>query len=204
MGFTLDRPRVDLQVPPRVRLDDDLFFAICQANRDCRIERTATGDLQIMPPTGGVTGKRNCDLIVDVGLWARQDGRGVAFDSSTGFILPNGAVRSPDCSWVLRERLTRLSDQEQQQFLPLAPDFVIELASPTDELAGLTAKMREYQSNGVRLGWLILPTLRQVYSYPERGPGQRLDRPDSLTNEVILPGLALNLAGIWATGFQAP
>ncbi len=201
MGFTQDLPRVDLHIPPTIRLDDDLLFAICQANRDCRIERTPKGDIQIMPPTGGVTGKRNCDLIVDVGLWARQDGRGVAFDSSTGFILPNGAVRSPDCSWVLRERLTRLREKEQQQFLPLAPDFVIELASPTDDRAGLTAKMREYQANGVRLGWLILPTQRQVYSYLDRGPGQRLDHPDTLTNEAILPGLTLSLSGIWVAGF---
>ena len=201
MGYTQDLPRVDLRVPPSIRLDDDLFFALCQANRDCRIERTAEGDIQIMPPTGGLTGKRNCDLVTDVNLWARQDGRGLAFDSSTGYTLPNGAVRSPDCSWVLRERLARLTAPEQQKFLPLAPDFVIELASPSDERADLIAKMREYQSNGERLGWLILPVQRQVYSYPDRGPGQRLDHPDTLTNEAILPGLTLSLAGIWAAGF---
>ena len=201
MGFTAELPRVDLHVPPDIRLDDDLFFAICQANRDYRFERTAKGDIQIMPPTGGVTGRRNCDLIIDVGLWARQDGRGVVFDSSTGFILPNGAIRSPDCSWVRRERLACLSEKEQQQFLPLAPDFVIELASPTDDRAGLMAKMREYQGNGVRLGWLVLPIQRQVYVYLERGPGQRLDHPDCLTNESVLPGLSLSLSGIWAAGF---
>lgn len=201
MGYTQDLPRVDLRVPPSIRLDDDLFFALCQANRDCRIERSAKGDIQIMPPTGGLTGKRNCDLVTDVNLWARQDGRGLAFDSSTGFTLPNDAVRSPDCSWVLRERLAQLTAQEQQKFLPLAPDFVIELASPTDDRADLIAKMREYQSNGVRLGWLILPVQRQVYSYLDRGPGQRLDHPDTLTNEAILPGLTLSLSGIWAAGF---
>lgn len=201
MGFTPDLPRVDLHVPPYVRLDDDLFFAICQANREYRFERTAKGDIQIMPPTGGVTGKRNCDLIIDLGLWARQDGRGITFDSSTGFVLPNGAMRSPDCAWVLRERLARLSDKDKERFLPLAPDFVIELASATDARASLTAKMREYQANGVQLGWLILPTQRQVYIYRDRGPGQRLEHPNTLTDQALLPGLTLNLAGIWATDF---
>ena len=201
MGFTAELPRVDLHIPPNLRLDDDLFFAICEANRDYRFERSAEGDIQIMPPTGGLTGKRNSDLVTDVNLWARQDGRGLVFDSSTGFVLPNGAVRSPDCAWVLRERLARLSEREQQQFLPLAPDFVIELASASDDPAVLFAKMMEYQANGMRLGWLILPEQRQVWVYLDRGPGQRLDDPDQLSHEEILPGLRLDVSGIWAASF---
>lgn len=201
MGFTAELPRVDLHIPPDLRLDDDLFFALCEANRDYRFERSADGDIQIMPPTGGLTGKRNSDLVTDVNLWARRDGRGLVFDSSTGFVLPNGAVRSPDCAWVLRERLARLSEREQQQFLPLAPDFVIELASASDDSAALFAKMMEYQANGVRLGWLIFPEQRQVWVYPERGPGQRLDHPHRLSHEEMLPGLRLDVSGIWAAGF---
>jgi len=201
MGFTQDLPRVDLRVPPAVKLDDALFFAICQANREYRIERSARGDIHIMPPTGGITGKRNSDLIIDLGLWARQNGRGVVFDSSTGFLLPNGAVLSPDCSWVLRERLARLSDKEKKQFLPLAPDFVIELASASDHRTELIAKMREYRANGVRLGWLILPTARQVQIFPEQGAEVCLDDPGTLTDETVLPGFRLDLSGVWAEGF---
>jgi Uma2 family endonuclease len=201
MGFTPDLPRVDLRVPPAVRLDDALLFAICQANREYRIERSAGGDIRIMPPTGGITGKRNSDLIIDLGLWARQNGRGVVFDSSTGFVLPNGAVLSPDCSWVLRERLARLSDKEKSQFLPLAPDFVIELASASDHRTELIAKMREYRANGVRLGWLILPPARQVYTFSEQGHELCLDDPGILTDETVLPGFQLDLSALWAEGF---
>jgi Uma2 family endonuclease len=201
MGLTPDLPRVQLRVPPSGRLDDELLFAICQANRDYRIERTAQGDLRIMPPTGGATGRRNSDLNADLNHWARRDGRGIAFDSSTGFRLPNGAVVSPDCSWVLRERLARLRESDKERFLPLAPDFVIELGSPNDRVPELIAKMQEYQDNGVRLGWLILPTQRQVYVFTEQGPGRRLDNPHTLTDETLLPGFRLDLAGVWKTGF---
>ena len=127
-SLTPDLPRVKLQVPPDSRLDDELFFAICQANRDYRIERDANGDIQIMPPTGGETGKINSDLIIDLGIWARKDGRGVVFDSSTGFRLPNGSTRSPDVSWVLRKRLARLTAEEKRRFLPLPPDLIVEVA----------------------------------------------------------------------------
>jgi Uma2 family endonuclease len=201
MGLILDLPRVELHMPPDVELDDDVFFAICQANPDYRIERTARGDIQIMPPTGGVTGRRNSDLNAEVNLWARRDGRGVAFDSSTGFILPNGAVVSPDCSWVLRERLARLSEAEKSRFLPLAPDFVIELSPANDGRGELIAKMRDYQANGVRLGWLILPTRREIYRFAGQTPLECLEDPASLSDEEILPGFTLDLAGIWSAGF---
>lgn len=198
---TPDLSRVELHLPPEVKLDDDLFFAICQANRDYRIERSAEGDIQIMPPTGGDTGKRNSDLIIDLGNWARDDGRGVVFDSSTGFRLPNGATRSPDVSWVLRERLARLTDKQKQGFLPLAPDLIIELASPNDRLEDLQMKMREYQENGVRLGWLIVPTTRTVYVYPQGTEPQCLTSPSHLADNAMLPGLFLDLTKIWEPAF---
>ena len=190
-------PRVDLQMPPQGRLDDDLFFAICQANRDYRIERNARGDIQIMPPTGALTGKRNSDLLTDLNVWARRDGRGLVFDSSTGFNLPNGATRSPDVAWVLRERLARLSEAERRGFLPLAPDLVIELASATDAVPDLLAKMREYQDNGVRLGWLILPAQRQVQVFSAGCEPRCLDHPEALADPDLLPGLTLDLTRIW-------
>lgn len=200
-SLTPDLTRVDLRLPPDIKLDDDLFFAICQANRDYRIERDAEGDIQIMPPTGGETGRRNSDLIIDLGIWSRKDGRGVVFDSSTGFRLPNGATRSPDASWVLRERLARLTDEEKRRFLPLSPDLIIELASPTDQIQDLQDKMREYQQQGVRLGWLILPIQRRVYVYGHGAEPQCLENPDHLAEETLLPGLSLDLGQLWKPGF---
>jgi Uma2 family endonuclease len=194
--------RVDLRMPAGVRLDDDLFFALCEANRDYRIERNARGDIQIMPPTGALTGHRNADLLIDFGQWARADGRGLVFGSSTGFDLPNGATRSPDLAWVLRERLARVPPARHGRFLPLAPDLVIELASPSDRRPvlreALREKLREFQDNGVQLGWLILPAERAVEVYRPGTVPTRLDHPKALTDPDLLPGLVLDLTRIWA------
>lgn len=195
--------RVDLRMPAGVRLDDDLFFALCEANRDYRIERNARGDIQIMPPTGALTGHRNAQLTADLTLWARADGRGLVFDSSTGFDLPNGATRSPDLSWVLRERLAQVPPARHGRFLPLAPDLVIELASPSDQRPvfreALREKLREFQDNGVRLGWLILPAERAVEVYRPGTVPTRLEHPEALTDPGLLPGLVLDLARIWVS-----
>ncbi len=123
------------------------------------------------------------------------------FDSSTGFRLPNGSIRSPDVSRVLRKRLARLTAEEKRRFLPLSPDLVIELASPTDQVDGLQDKMREYQENGVRLGWLILPKQRRVYVYRPGTAPQCLNDPGHLTDDDLLPGLSLDLGSIWEPGF---
>jgi Uma2 family endonuclease len=192
--------RIDLHIPPDMRLDDDLLFAFCEANRELRIERNAQGDLEIMPPTGAETGARNSDLNLDFGIWARADGRGVVFDSSTGFLLPNGAMRSPDLAWVLRERLATMRPKQKRTFLRLVPDLVIELASPTDDSDGLHAKMREWRDNGVRLGWLILPEQRQVWLYAQGVEPVCLDNPAQIGDEALLPSLALPLDRIWEPG----
>ena len=194
----LARGRIDLAIPPAMRLDGDLLFAFCAANRDLRIERNAHGDLEIMPPTGAETGNRNAELALDFGIWARRDGRGVVFDSSTGFLLPNGAMRSPDLSWVLHERLAQLTAEQKRKFLPLAPDLIIELALPSDDADDLHAKLREWRDNGARLGWLILPDQRQVWRYTPHTEPARLDAPTALSDSELLPGLALPLARIWA------
>ncbi|NBC13772.1 MAG: Uma2 family endonuclease [Gammaproteobacteria bacterium] len=190
--------RIDLAIPPAMRLDDDLLFAFCAANRDLRIERNADGDLEIMPPTGAETGHRNAELALDFGIWARQDGRGVVFDSSIGFLLPNGAMRSPDLAWLLRERLAQLSAEQKRKFLPLVPDLVVELASPSDAPEDLHAKLREWRDNGARLGWLILPDQREVWRYTPAAEPERLDEPDSLDDPELLPGLALPMTGLWS------
>ncbi len=186
-----------LRTRPALDVSDDQFFALCQLNRDLQIERTAEGDWSIMAPTGWETGDREAEIIMQLRTWAKADGHGVASSSSTGFRLPNGAVRSPDAAWVLRERLEQVPAEQRRQFLPLCPDFVLELRSPTDRLADLQAKLVEYLANGARLGWLLDPEPRQVYVYRPDAPVQRLDNPEQLLGDPVLPGFALDLREVW-------
>jgi len=177
-----------------VQLSDDDFYKLCQANRDLKLERTAKGELVVMSPTGGEGGKGEADLITDLNIWNRSSKLGVVFSSSTGFKLPNGADRSPDAAWVRLERWQALTPQQRRKFPPLAPDFVIELRSATDELEPLQVKMQEYMENGVRLGWLINPQQRQVEVYRQGQPKQTFDFPYTLSGEKILPGFMLDLS----------
>lgn len=190
-----------LHMHPAIEMTDEQFFEFCSINRDLRIERTAEGDIFIMTPAGGATGARNSRINLQLALWAKQDGRGVAFDSSTGFILPNGATRSPDAAWVGRSRLAALTREQKEKFLPLCPDFVIELRSPSDPLTMLQEKMREYMANEAQLGWLIDPTSRRVYVYRTAAEIQCLDNPATVSGDPILAGFVLTLAEIWQTDF---
>lgn len=183
-----------LDIKSVIDLTDEQFFQLCQANRDLRFERTATGDLIIMSPAGGETGNRNGRLNQQLFNWSDTDNTGIAFDSSTGFKLPNGADRSPDASWVKLERWNALTPQQQTKFLPLCPDFVIELLSPSDSLNATQEKMREYRDNGARLGWLINRKNRQVEIYRIGQEVEVLDNPTSLSGENVLPGFVLNLS----------
>ena len=182
---------------PVIELTDDQFFEFCQINRDLRIERTAQGELLIMPPTGGETGERNAEITMQLRLWAKQDGTGATFDSSTGFVLPNEAARSPDAAWVARSRLTALTAEQRKKFLPLCPDFALELRSPTDSLTAVQAKMQEYLDTGARLGWLIDPEQRRVYVYRPQTPVEILENPEAVSGDPILPGFTLDLREIW-------
>ncbi|MFN3361896.1 MAG: Uma2 family endonuclease, partial [Pseudanabaenaceae cyanobacterium] len=146
------------------------FAEICAANPDLRLELTSEGELIVMPPTGGETGNRNLEIAVELGLWNRRHGKGKAFDSSTGFILPNGAVRSPDLAWVSLERWDSLTADEKAGFVPLCPDFVVELLSPSDSWQSGVAKIEEYMNNGCRLGWLIDPSSKKVAIYRANKP----------------------------------
>lgn len=186
-----------LNLAPVVQLTREQFYQLCQVNHDIRMERSHTGDLILIPPTGWETGKRNADLITELNLWNRQTNLGVVFDSSTGFSLPNGSDRSPDVAWVQKKRIDAIAP-DPAKFLPLAPDFVVELRSATDKLAVLQQKMTEYQECGVRLGWLIDPQNKQVEIYREGTSSERLDNPAQLSGEAVLPGFILNLADIWA------
>lgn len=194
-------PPMVLHTRPALEMDEEQFFEFCRINQDWRIERTAEGDLEIMPPTGGETSNRNADLTMQVGIWTRRNGTGVAFDSSGGFILPNGAMRSPDASWVRRGRLTNLTVEQKQQFLPLCPDFVIELRSPSDPLPPLEAKMREYLENGARLGWLLDPEERKAHVYRPEEDARILENQQKVSGDPILQGFVLDLRPIWQPGF---
>jgi Uma2 family endonuclease len=187
---------VTLTFPSNIHLSEEQFFELCQKNRDYRFERTASGELLIMPPTGGETGRRNIKISTQVEVWSSQNNLGVAFDSSTCFKLPNGANLSPDASWVRRERWNTLTPEQKRKFPPLCPDFVVELRSPSDSLEKLRAKMKEYLENGVQLGWLIDPETQQVEIYRPIRDIEILQSPTTLSGEDVLPGFVLNLQPI--------
>ena len=178
-------------------LTDDQFTQVCQENPEVKFERNVSGELIILPPTGGETGKRNFEIYIDLGIWNRQAKLGVAFDSSTLFQLPNGADRSPDVAWIRQDRWDALTPEKQQKFPPICPDFVVELRSKTDRLKSLQDKMLEYQQNGVRLGWLINPQDRQVEIYRAEKSVDVLDSPLKLSGEDVLPRFILDLERIW-------
>ncbi|NCQ90665.1 MAG: Uma2 family endonuclease [Microcystis aeruginosa LG13-03] len=179
------------------QLSDEQFFQLCQDNRDLRLERNPKGDLIIMPPTGGETGNSNAGITAQLWLWNNLHKLGVVFDSSTGFKLPNGADRSPDAAWIPLEKWQALTPQQKERFLPLSPDFVIELMSPSDSLETARKKMQEYLDNGTRLGWLINRKTREVEIYRQGQAVEILTNPESLSGESILPEFSLNLALIW-------
>lgn len=180
-----------------MRLTDEQFYQLCRDNEDLRLEMTAEGELIIMPPTGGITGSRNARITSRITAWADKDGTGLSFDSSTMFVLPNGAKRSPDGAWVKRERWDALTKEEQESFVPLCPDFVLELRSKSDSLLFLQDKMEEYIANGAQLGWLLDPASKRAYVYRPNEDAQCLDNPETLTGDPVLPGFILDLKDIF-------
>jgi len=187
---------ITLDLHSVVDLTDEQFRKLCQANPDIKLERTAKGELIVMPPTGWGIGNRNGRLTQQLFNWADANSTGIAFDSSTGFKLPNGADRSPDAAWVRQERINALNP-DPDKFLPLAPDFVVELMSATDNLKTTQAKMQEYRDNGVRLGWLIDPKNQSVEIYRQGQDVEVVRTPSTLSGEDILPGFVLNLQDIF-------
>lgn len=177
-----------------VHLTDEQFYELCQNNRELKFERTPKGKLIIMSPVGGESGNREADLIADLVIWNRQTGLGFTFSSSTIFKLPNRADRSPDAAWILRERWEALTPEQRRKFPPIAPNFVIELRSATDELESLREKMGEYLDAGVRLGWLINPQQQQVEIYRQGRQVEVQNLPAELSGEVVLPGFTLSVA----------
>lgn len=175
-----------------VQLTDEQFYQLCQNNRELNFERTSKGDLIIMTPVGGESGNREADLIIDLGIWNRQTKLGYTFSSSTIFKLPNGADRSPDAAWIRRERWEALTPEQRKKFPPIAPDFIIELRSASDNLAILREKMSEYLDAGVQLAWLINPQQQQVEVYQQQQV-KLINLPTQLSGEEVLPGFKLSL-----------
>lgn len=197
---TGDRALV-LHLRPALELDDRQFTALARQNPELRLERTADGDVLVMAPTGGETGYRNAGITAQLWAWALREGSGAAFDSSTGFTLPNGATRSPDVAWVRGTRLRALTAEQRERFLPLCPDFVLELRSPADSLAATQAKMAEYLANGARLGWLLDVPSRRVSIYRPNVAIAHRENPSTLAADPELRGFVLDLAPIWTPIF---
>ncbi|MGK7963082.1 Uma2 family endonuclease [Crocosphaera sp.] len=190
-----------ITIPKGFRVTSEQFDQLAQVEQLVRMELTKDGELIVMSPTGGTAGRKNRRLTQQIGIWTDRDGMGEAFDSSTVFVLPNGARRSPDVSWIKLERWNQLTQGQQDGFPPIAPDFVIELVSPSDlknqRYEDLQLKMQEYLDNGVKLGWLIEPSAKTVEIYRLGQQVEILNNPQTLSGEDILPGFVLNLREIF-------
>jgi Uma2 family endonuclease len=187
-----------LRPGPALWISDEQLFQLCAQNKELRIERTANGDLVIMSPEGFYSGSGNDELFLLFKLWADKEGSGRAFGASHGFILPNGAMRGPDVSWIRKERLRKFKPEQFQRFLPICPDFVLELRSQSDRLKTLQEKMGEYIENGAKLGWLLNPPRKEVHIYRPNAKPKILTNPKTVSGEPILPEFALDLPRIWA------
>ena len=188
---------ITLNLNSIIKLTSEQFYQLCEENPDLKLERNANGELIVMPPTGGETGKRNSTANAQIWTWNDRTELGEVFDSSTGFTLPNKADRSPDVSWVEKSRWSALTPEQREKFIPLCPDFVIELVSPSDSLKKSQEKMQEYMENGCSLGWLINRKKRQVEIYRPGQDVEVLQSPLTLSGENVLPGFVLNLQKIW-------
>jgi Uma2 family endonuclease len=179
------------------QMSEEQFYEFCDRNPDLQIERNAKGEVIVMPPAFADTGNRNFKVAVQLGIWAERDATGEGFDSSAGFTLPSGAMRSPDASWIKLERWNALTDVQKASFAPICPDFVIELRSSSDTLKSLQTKMQEYIENGVSLGLLIDRQSRTVYCYRADGSVTVLNHPDHVSCDPELPDFTLQMAKIW-------
>lgn len=178
-------------------ITDEQFYQLCLQNPEIKFERTVDRELIIMSPTGGGNGKRNSEILIELGIWNRQQKLGVIFDFSTGFILPNGSIRSPDIAWIPNYKWEQISLQEQERFISLCPDFIVKLRSQSDRLKPLQEKMVEYIENGTRLGWLINRKDRTVEIYRAGTEKEILYNPANLLGEDVLSNFVLNLELIW-------
>lgn len=180
-----------------VGLTPDQFYRLCSDNPELRLELTARKEIVIMPPAGSESGAWNFNVNAQLAEWIKKDGRGIGFDSSAGFTLPNGAVRAPDAAWVLREKWDALTKQQRMKFAPVVPEFVIEIRSQSETLQQQKDKMEEYIAVGVRLGWLLDPFDRNLYIYRPGKEPELLENPESVSADPELPGFVLDLSRVW-------
>jgi Uma2 family endonuclease len=180
----------------RGKMTPDEFWEFCAKNRKLRAELTKDGDVIIMPPIGYESSEENVELVLQLAIWAKKDGTGKVTESNGAYILPNGATRAPDAAWIRKERLEQCSAEERKKFLPIAPDFVVELRSASDSLSEQQAKMEEWIENGVRLAWLIDTKTKRVHIYRPNNDVVILDSPSKVSTEDILPGFELDLTEI--------
>jgi Uma2 family endonuclease len=181
----------------RTKLTEEQFIVLCQENPELRLELSAQGTLIILPPVGSEGGWRSGEVFGALGTWAKQDQTGLSFDSSAGFTLPDGAIRSPHASWIPRERWTALPKAQREKFAPICPDFVAEVRSQSDKLPDLLDKMQEYIDNGARLGWLLDPLDQRAYLYRPGQSVEMLENPEVLSGESILPGFVFQIRELW-------
>ena len=191
----------DAYIPPELlgvtQMTLEQFEQVCRKYTKLRLELTSTRELIVMPPTGSLTGMRNADLTSQLMIWTKKDATGVCFGNTAGFILPNNAIRSPDASWIRREKWDSLSEQQKDRFCPFSPDFVVELRSRTDRLPFLFSKMEEYIANGTLLGWLIDPSTRRVYVYQPDEEVVVLENPERVSGEPLLPRFEFQTRDLW-------
>lgn len=194
-----DSQPVKIVIPDGTRLKTTAhdFERLAAANRDLRLEMSGSGDLIVMAPEGSVTGNRNFEISVMLGIWVRIHG-GVGFGSSAGFTLPNGAIRSPDVAWISSDRWRGLPESEKSGFARIVPDFIVELRSPSDKIESCREKMAEYASVGVRLGWLIDPEAKTVTVYRPGQEPKLLENPERVPGEDVLPGFELETRPIFS------
>jgi Uma2 family endonuclease len=197
MNFAIADVPLPIRIRPSAPVSDDELMRFCRANEILRVERDANGELIVMSPAGADSGGKNSDITTDLTVWARRDGRGKVFDSSTGFTLPDGSMRSPDAAWVAYPRWNALSKADQRRFAPICPDFLIELRSPSDSLAELEDKMQQWIANGAQLAWLIDPSRRVVAIYRPGQPASQLQDAEEVHGEGPVKGLILPLTEIW-------
>src|SRR5258708_21038826 len=197
MNFALAGMPLPLRFRPETPMSDEELMRFCAANDALRVERDANGEILVMTPAGGRTGKKNSDLIIDLGIWARADGRGFVFESNTGFTLPDGSMRSPDAAWIERTRWDALSEEDQERYSPICPDFIIELRSQSDSLPELEEKMEQWIANGAKLAWLIDPERQVVAVYRPGDQPEVHHHPTSVQGSGPIAGFELAMDRIW-------
>ncbi len=197
MNSSLAGMRPPFRFRPESPMSDEDLMRFCAANDIARVEREADGEICVMSPAGNRTGRRNAAIITALGAWAEQDGRGYVFDSSTGFTLPDGSIRSPDAAWIEAARWDVLSEAEKNRFSPLCPDFIVELRSPSDDMTALEVKMEQWITNGAKLAWLIDPVEQAVSLYRSCESPETHLQPTSVRGNDPIAGFELIMARIW-------